>query len=246
MSRLTLVSNNPSPDIPFGPQVAHDLRNLLATVGLHLETLQRLSGPNGARAADAAHDLLARSAALCNKRLGRSAIDNGRAQCKGVDIMQTARKIANLLAANAPPEFSFDIARNGNACVLADPDDVFRILFNLMNNAVTVARHKANSLRSFAIRIKVEQSMVTVSLADDGPGLPPCVRRRLFLGPARQSSSPPHGWGLAIARELAERNGGTLKVVPSSEGTTFELKMPALLSLHLKHGSKSNRRSITL
>ena len=35
--------------------VAHDLRNLLATVGLHVETLQRLSGPSGVKAADAAH-----------------------------------------------------------------------------------------------------------------------------------------------------------------------------------------------
>jgi signal transduction histidine kinase len=46
--------------------VAHDLRNLLATVGLHVETLQRLSGPSGVKAADAAHALLTRGAALCN------------------------------------------------------------------------------------------------------------------------------------------------------------------------------------
>jgi len=45
--------------------MAHDLRNLLATVALHLETLQRLSGPSGAKAADAAHALLTRGATLC-------------------------------------------------------------------------------------------------------------------------------------------------------------------------------------
>jgi hypothetical protein len=51
------------------PSLAHDLRNLLATIGLHLEALQRLSGPGGAKASDAAHALLARGATLCNTAL---------------------------------------------------------------------------------------------------------------------------------------------------------------------------------
>jgi len=40
---LAVVSNNPALGNPGGAHVAYDLRNLLATVGLHLETLQRLS-----------------------------------------------------------------------------------------------------------------------------------------------------------------------------------------------------------
>src|SRR5262249_48276968 len=49
MSQLVVASNNPARSCPLRAHVAHDLRNLLATVGLHLETLQRLSGPSGAR-----------------------------------------------------------------------------------------------------------------------------------------------------------------------------------------------------
>jgi hypothetical protein len=58
MSQLVVASNNPALSCPLRTHVAHDLRNLLATVGLHLETLQRLSGPSGAKAANAAHALL--------------------------------------------------------------------------------------------------------------------------------------------------------------------------------------------
>src|SRR6516162_2624629 len=89
MPHLALVSTAVPRGCPPPPQaslpviedsVAHDLRNLLATIGLHLETLQRLSGPSGAKAADAAHALLARGAALCNDALDRTAGADSRAR----------------------------------------------------------------------------------------------------------------------------------------------------------------------
>ena len=45
------------------------MRRLLAALGLHLETLQRLSGASGAKAADAAHAIIERAAALCDAAL---------------------------------------------------------------------------------------------------------------------------------------------------------------------------------
>jgi hypothetical protein len=109
------------------------LRNLLATLALHLETLQRLSGPNGAKAADAAHAIIERAAALCDVALDGGA-QSMRLRRKRVDLVQTARDVADLLTSATPEEFSFDIDRKASACVLADPDDAFRILFNLMHN----------------------------------------------------------------------------------------------------------------
>ena len=49
-----------APDPVNQPSLVHDLRNLLASIGLHVETLQRLSGPGGGKAADAAYALLVR------------------------------------------------------------------------------------------------------------------------------------------------------------------------------------------
>jgi hypothetical protein len=95
MPHLALVSTTalrggpPPPQAPrpvMEDSVAHDLRNLLATIGLHLETLQRLSGPSGAKAADAAHALLARGATLCNNALQRNAGAGANAQRRGVDL----------------------------------------------------------------------------------------------------------------------------------------------------------------
>jgi signal transduction histidine kinase len=231
MSHLAIVSSNPAMGYPPGAQAAHDLRNLLATIGLHLETLQRLSGPAGAKAADAAHALLSRCSALCNGALERAAQGDARARRKGVDVIAVARQVADLLAPSAPAGFLFDIAPQGTVSVLADSDEVFRILFNLMGNAVVVANRKPRSLKTVLIRARVEGSTVTLRVSDDGPGLPAAVRSSLFGARARGSTSPRHGHGLTIARELAERNGGTLTLERSSRGATFALVLPAFLSM---------------
>jgi signal transduction histidine kinase len=213
-------------------QTAHDLRNLLTTIGLHLETLQRLSGPAGAKAADAAYALLSRGTALCNDALDRAATMDSRARRRGVDPLLVAQQIADLLASTAPDGFAFEIEHSGSLAALADPDDLFRIMFNLMGNAVAVAR--SAPLHTVAISASVENRTITIRIADDGPGLPARLRTGLFG--TRNVRSPKTGYGLAIARELSERNGGTLALAPSSRGAAFMLRLPALLSVPAVEG----------
>jgi K+-sensing histidine kinase KdpD len=100
-----------------------------------------------------------------------------------------------------------------------------------MSNAVAVANRKAGPLKSVTIQISTEASMVIMRLADDGPGLPASIRARSFGTRSRRSAASRHGYGLAIAREVAERNGGTLTLVPAAKGTTFALKLPAFVSV---------------
>jgi signal transduction histidine kinase len=255
MSHLALV---PTAVLPGGPRppraaphtmiqmsVAHDLRNLLATIGLHLETLQRLSGTSGAKAADAAHALLARSATLCNNALESTGASAAHARRRGVDLAQIARDVADLLRPCAPKSLRFDIDHSGTGTVLADPDDVFRILMNLMNNAVAVASRRPGALTTIAVEVSSEGANVTVRIRDDGPGLPACVRAGLFARETRRSKPAHHGHGLVIARELAERNGGTLALLPSAKGASFALTLPALLSL-LPHDRPLGRRAMSL
>jgi signal transduction histidine kinase len=246
MSQLVVVSTNPALDWPLRAQVAHDLRNLFATVGLHLETLQRLSGPSGAKAANAAHVLLTRGTALCNDALDRTTVTDSRPRRKVADLIGIACHVADLLAPTAPKDFFFDISQSRSASVLADPNETFRILFNLMSNAVAVANRKARPLTSVKIHIDNEDSMVIMRLADDGPGLPAGIRAGLFGARSRRSAPCCHGYGLAIARELAERNGGTLTLVPSDNGTTFALKLPPFVSLVQDKPQDLGRRAMVV
>jgi signal transduction histidine kinase len=250
MSLLAIVSTNPTlaPGASAAHDtMAHDLRNLLATVALHLETLQRLSGPSGAKAADAAHALLTRGATLCNGVLDRATGNDGRARRRGVDLMQVARHVADLLGPSAPKDFGFDFGPGGAISVLADPDEAFRILFNLISNAVAVANRDSAALNTVRVRIDTADSIATMLISDDGPGLPDRIRAGLFARPAAKRADPRHGYGLVIARELAERNGGTLTLAPSAKGATFVLKLPAFLSV-LAHDEPQHlgRRAMAL
>jgi signal transduction histidine kinase len=207
-------------------QWAHDIRNALATIGLHLETLERLSGSRGREIALAAHDLMSRTAAMCSAAMlqgDRPDISNRR---RGFDISKAIVQVANLLRSTAPQGFEIRVAGNGAFIVVADAQDVFRIIFNLVHNALGIARHQADGARMTNVTLLIERSggIVTVRVADDGPGLPKPVRAKLFR---RQEAPGGHGMGLAIARELAERNGGVLRLEDSARGTTFVLELIA-------------------
>jgi signal transduction histidine kinase len=176
---------------------------------------------------------------LCNSAIDRETIGDGRPRRRGVDLLQSARQCADLLAPNAPTRFSFQIDSGGSVSVLADPDEVFRILFNLLSNAVAVARRRPNVLTSATVSVITDAAMVTLRVADNGPGLSAGVRSRLFGPRMRRLQAHGHGYGLAIARELAERNGGTLVLVPSTKGTTFALQLPAFLSVLTQDRTRS-------
>jgi len=222
MSHLALAAF----DAPNRPSArwAHDIRNTLATVGLHLETLERLSGSRGREIAHAAHALMSRAAAMCSEAMTHGGQVESSSRRRPFDIGKTIAQIANLLRPSAPDGFEIRIAGNGAFFVLADQQDVFRILFNLVHNAVSIARRQGADGRMTHVTLLVERNdgSVTVRIADDGPGLPKVVRARLFR---RQQSDMGGGIGLAIARELAEQNGGALRLAESVRGTTFVLEL---------------------
>jgi signal transduction histidine kinase len=138
------------------------------------------------------------------------------------------RQVADLLGPTAPAGLEIRIHAEGPIPVIADGEQVFRILFNLVHNAVAVARRDA-SLKAIDISAVRSAGSVAVRIADDGPGLPAAVRRNLFRPGV--ASSGGSGVGLSIARELAERNGATLKLADSTKGAAFLLELPAAPTL---------------
>lgn len=232
MSQLVLASLNPK--LASGPSArwAHDIRNALATVGLHLETLERLSGSRGREIAHAAHMLMSRAAAMCNEAMAQGVQGETVSRRRGFDIVKTIEQIANLLQPAAPEGFEIRVAGSDSCVALADPQDVFRILFNLVHNAMTIARQRLETgerMTNVTLHAERAGASVTVRVADDGPGLPQAVRANLFR--RQESGTGGGGIGLSIARELAERNGGMLRLAESARGTTFVLELAGLAAI---------------
>ena len=234
MPHLALASVNAALDRPASAQWVHDIRNALAVTGLHLETLERLAGPKGRKAASAAQAAMMRVTDMCSasladaKRLGKSA------QRRGFNLMQTIDEIVTILAPVAPEGFEIRAPQEVACMVLADPVDTYRIIFNLMQNAIATARHSAR-MTFVGIDLARNGSAVAVKIFDDGPGLPESIRSNIFRI-QNTSTTGGNGLGIAIARELAERNGGSLRLVASATGTNFVLELASFCAVGGRHG----------
>jgi signal transduction histidine kinase len=203
-------------------QWAHDIRNALSTVALYVETLDCPAGEKNDGIIACTHALLARAAAMCNEAVRQAGPGEPQPRRARHAVADTLGQIRDLVAPTLPAG-ALQVAAAGAVEVLADAQDVFRILFNLVHNAATLAR-RCGTVRRIRLAVESTGTTAIITVADDGPGLPEAVRERLFRrGTSATGSS---GYGLSIARELAERNGGTLELAEVAHGTTFVLELP--------------------
>jgi signal transduction histidine kinase len=115
-------------------------------------------------------------------------------------------------------------APTGTPPVTVDGDALAVILGNLLGNALT---HAPRALCRVGVAVT---DRLTVTVADDGPGLSSAGRAAAFEAGARRSGSPGEGLGLAISRDLARRHGGDLVAVDAAVGTCFVLTLPVQLA----------------
>lgn len=115
---------------------------------------------------------------------------------------------------------------DAEAQVAGSRSQLARILGNLVDNA---QRHAGTGVR---ISVGASGDMATLTVGDDGDGVPEAERERIFerfvrLDDARSRDGGGAGLGLAIARDVAVRHGGSLTVGTAPEGgALFELTLP--------------------
>jgi signal transduction histidine kinase len=108
--------------------------------------------------------------------------------------------------------------------VQARADDVVEALNILLVNAW---RHAQGA--PARIEVTREGGSVLVQVSDDGPGVLPELRDRIFERAVRRPGSRGQGIGLAMARDLVESLGGSLTLnPPGSHGACFCLALPAV------------------
>jgi signal transduction histidine kinase len=114
----------------------------------------------------------------------------------------------------------------GNLMVRADPEQMYRVLSNLVRNA-RQAIIGTGQPGEISVSARASDDTWCIDVTDTGPGLPPKAREYLFQpfqGGARKGGS---GLGLAIADELVRGHGGTLTLLKSDDtGTAFRISLP--------------------
>jgi signal transduction histidine kinase len=139
--------------------------------------------------------------------------------------------VRELWAAITPTaERRFELGPVPSGVLSADPDRLAQALHNLVSNAVA---HTAapNGL----VRLSVAESArgrLVFAVEDDGPGVPPVDRERIFerfqrTDSSRARSTGGAGLGLAIVRAIAAAHGGSARAGDAAAGgARFELELP--------------------
>ena len=213
---------------------SHELKTPLAALRLQLETLERtLPSEVRAGAGDrifAVRRQLQRLAGLVETMLDVSLMATGRLQLKHerVDLA--------VLVADGVALAREELARHGCSLALEsesslvgefDAPRVAQLLRNLLSNA---ARY--GSGHPVKVRLRRQGAHACLELVDQGIGVPPEQRERVFerferAAPARHSGGL--GLGLWVSRQVVEAHGGSIAVTDTpGGGATFTVLLPLL------------------
>lgn len=229
-------------------KISHDLRNMLSSAHLISDRLSMVNDPTVQKFAPKLIASLDRAIALCVQTL-----KHGRAE---EALPRRDKFILNLLVdeviESVAVEASSRIVLYNNVpaslSVDADRDQLFRVLTNLVRNAAEALEPRESDGppdKDGAITLKAwrEGAIVTLSVTDNGPGIPANVKDRLFE--AFQSAAKPGGTGLGltIAADLVQAHGGQLWLSSTGpEGSCFMMTVPDRVS-ELRSGKRGERRS---
>lgn len=114
----------------------------------------------------------------------------------------------------------------GQATTLADPVQLQQVVLNLLTNALDAVRQTPTP--AVKVRSIVRGDRIIVAIEDNGPGVAPQVRERMF-DPLFTTKSSGMGMGLAICRSIIEAHGGRLDLAaPEGQGARLEFDLPTL------------------
>jgi signal transduction histidine kinase len=194
----------------FVADAAHELRSPLAAMRTQLEVLIATSDPLGHDLTEGALEDAERLTALVQDLLALARIDAGAPMTVGsVDLAQLAQ-----------------VPEQGPAIVCGDQSSLSRAIGNLVDNAHRHARGRVE------VTITQINGQVELHVDDDGPGVPPGERVRVFerfvrLDAARTRTDGGSGLGLAIVQATALAHGGSVMVRSSPMGgARFTLVLP--------------------
>ncbi len=209
----------------FVADASHELRTPLTSVLANLDIL--------AETLDGDHRDVAESALRSSQRMRRLVADllllarqdaRRAASREPVDLCRVVLDVAAELGPIAGDHELRVDARPATVC--GARDELHRLVLNLVENAI---KHTPPGT-AVSVLSGVEGEQATVTVRDDGPGVPAELRERIFerfvRGEGDRGGSS--GLGLAIVRAVAESHGGTVVLAEptAGQGAAFEVRLP--------------------
>jgi len=210
----------------FSANAAHELRTpLTAMLGEVQVTLRRERSPEEYRVAlQVVEEEVQRLGRLVEMLLALARADAGTLDADAIrfDLARAARLAADRAVVAHPGADRRLTLRLAPATALGDPLLAGRVLDNLLDNAL---RHGGANVE---VALEARPGRVVVAVSDDGNGVPASIRDRVFERFSREGApASGFGLGLAIARALAEAQGGKLWLDAAEKGARFVVELPA-------------------
>ncbi len=208
-------------------KVSHDLRNILTSAQLFTDRIESSEDPLVRRMAPKLVGSITRAVSLCESTL---AFGRAEEPAPTLTVFALSQIVDDVFASERLAEganridFVEDIPPA--LSLRADPEQMFRVLTNLVRNA-RQALTTSGQAGTITVRAREMDDHWCIEISDDGPGLPTKARDNLFTpfqGGTRKGGS---GLGLAISAELVRGHGGVLLLkTDGGDGTTFEIRLP--------------------
>lgn len=211
----------------FVSDASHELKSPVAALRAHLEV--DLAHPEQADWVQTQREALTEITSL--QRLvedlltvARLPAGTGLTCRESVDLDDLVLREADRIRTRA--KIRLDLGGVSGGQVDGDPSQLARAVRNLLDNA---ERHATSTV---TVSVHEHDSLVEVAVADDGPGVPPPDRQRIFerfarLDDARTPHTAGTGLGLAITHEIVQHHGGTVRVEDNRPGARFIIELPA-------------------
>ncbi|MBC2777905.1 sensor histidine kinase [Parasphingopyxis marina] len=220
----------------FAADVAHELKNPLASLHSAVDSLERIDDPAlQKQLLDVVKDDVRRLDRLVTEISDASRIDAELSR-SNFDPVDMGEVIGSIVAArdqrglNRNVRIAFGRPRKGSAQVMGDASQLARVLENLLDNAVSFSPENG----TVRITATNDGEHVLIKVEDEGPGVPEDVREEIFrrfhsLRPESDGFGNHSGLGLAIAKAIIEGHDGTITVEDrhdSASGARFIIKLP--------------------
>ncbi|HUI21822.1 MAG TPA: HAMP domain-containing sensor histidine kinase [Methylocella sp.] len=212
-------------------KINHDLRNMLASAQLLSDRLADVViDPVAQAIAPKLVATLDRAIRFCQATLtyGRAVDDPPKPERFFLRVLVT--EVMEMAALEASSEIEFVNAVSPEFEIVADREQLFRVLMNLIRNgveALETAKLGAGRPARIEVASRLEDHAV-IEVSDTGPGVPAKARAQLFT-PFNTSRAGGSGLGLVIAADLVRGHGGAIMLASSEEGQTganFRITLP--------------------
>jgi signal transduction histidine kinase len=208
-------------------KINHDMRNILSSAQLMSDRLADADDPVAKGLSSKLVRTLGRAIGYSSEVLSYGRASETAPRRARIALRPLVEDAGEILGLSTGTDISFAIEIPRDLEIDADPEQLFRVLYNLCRNSLQALETDDGTKKAITVSASRTDDRVQVTVDDTGPGMPQKAKENLFSAFRGSVRAGGTGLGLAIARELIEAHRGWIVLEDKDErGTRFRFEIP--------------------